>query len=165
MNEKGRPRTEWDERKGFVILLPAAQLGHASTAQAGFASDFLELFKERPVMKLAGKEVADEPEWADVEIDAPETRNVSVVKVRNVIQEEVDILPEVATIQRPEELIKKPPYRIIVRQEGRSRVVVEGSHGPSLGVLEAYLKKWCRGDAGRVDRVSCLHGSRLEMNC
>ena len=67
-----------------------------------------------------------------------------------------DFLPEVSTIQRPEELLKRPPYWMVVRQESRTRVTVNGSHAGSLGVLEAYLKRWCRGEVGLVDRVSFL---------
>jgi hypothetical protein len=32
------------------------------------------------------------------------------------------------------------------------RVVVNGSHGPSLVLLEGYLKRWCRGEVNRVNR-------------
>ncbi len=32
------------------------------------------------------------------------------------------------------------------------RVVVNGSHGPSLVLLEGYLKRWCRGEVNRANR-------------
>ena len=146
-----------------MILLPAAKPGQASTAQAGFASDLLGLFEAGKKPAFHSGDAADEPEWADVSMDSPDNRHVPIIKAQTSSQEEFDILPDVATIQRPEELTKKPPYWLIVRQEGKNRVVIEGSHGPSLVVLEAYMKKWCRGDAGRVDRVCSAIPQRL--NC
>jgi hypothetical protein len=99
--------------------------------------------------------VAEDPEWADVSMHSPIIPQVSERQLRTHSHEEVaDSLPDIATIERPEELIKKPPYWLIVRQERRNLILIEGSHGPSLSVLEAYLKKWCRGEVGRVDRVS-----------
>jgi hypothetical protein len=136
-----------------MVLLPAAKPGQASTAQAGFASDLRDLFDAGKKTAFHSGEAADEPEWADVSMDSPDNRHIPIIKAQTSSQEEFDILPDVATIQRPEELTKKPPYWLIVRQEGKSRVVIEGSHAPSLVVLEAYMKKWCRGDTGRVDRV------------
>lgn len=65
-----------------------------------------------------------------------------------------DFLPEIATLERPEELVQRAPYRLIVRQEGRARVVVEGSHMGTLKVLEGYLGRWVRGNVDFVNRVS-----------
>ena len=99
--------------------------------------------------------VVEDPEWADVSMHSPIIPQVPESQLRTYPHEEVaNSLPDIAIIERPEELIKKPPYWLIVRQEGRNLVLIEGSHGPSLTVLEAYLKKWCRGEGGRVDRVS-----------
>lgn len=69
---------------------------------------------------------------------------------------EDDFLPEIGVLERPEELTQRPPYRLVVRQEGRSRVVVEGSHMGSLRVLEGYLGRWVRHNVDFVDRVSRL---------
>ncbi len=64
-----------------------------------------------------------------------------------------DPLPEVSTIQRPEELTRKPPYWMVVSQERRQLVVVRCSHAPSLACLDEYLRRWCRGEVSRVNRV------------
>jgi hypothetical protein len=101
-------------------------------------------------------EEKDPDAWAHLSLDSPETHPIrtpaSTVARPNDVGE--DFLPEVSTIQRPEELLKRPPYWMVVRQESRTRVTVNGSHAGSLGVLEAYLKRWCRGEVGLVDRVS-----------
>jgi hypothetical protein len=65
-----------------------------------------------------------------------------------------DFLPEIGTLERPEELTQRPPYRLVVRQEGRQRVLVEASHMGTLKVLEGYLGRWVRGNVDYVNRVS-----------
>jgi hypothetical protein len=63
-----------------------------------------------------------------------------------------DFLPDIATLERPEELSQRAPYRLVVRQESRQRVVVEASHMGSLKVLEGYLGRWVRGNVDYVNR-------------
>jgi len=65
-------------------------------------------------------------------------------------------LPDISTIERPEELTRRPPYWLFIRRESKDRVVIEGSHGPTLELIEKYMKKWCRGNTQSVDRVSSL---------
>jgi hypothetical protein len=154
--------TAWQADKlVFVISLPKADPLPANTVLAGFSSDFLSLFTASPQAPTAiatAPEDADDPEaWADVSL--PEVHTIAPSRPAVDIGE--DALPDLATIPRPEELLKKPPYWLVVRQEGRVRVVVQGSHTPSLSCLEAYLKRWCRGDVGIVDRVSWRASPRL----
>lgn len=138
----------------FVISLPKADPLPANTLLAGFSSDFLTLFTTSP----RAPEDAEDPEaWADLSL--PEVHTIAPSRPAVDIGE--DVLPDLATIPRPEELLKKPPYWLVVRQEGRARVVIQGSHTPSLACLEAYLKRWCRGDVGIVDRVSWPPSPRL----
>ena len=65
-------------------------------------------------------------------------------------------LPEISTLERPEELMIRPPYRLLVRQESKMRIEVQGSHQGSLRVLEGYLRRWVRTSVDFVNRVSCL---------
>jgi len=106
---------------------------------------------------LSTQTVEEADDWADLDLGSPESHTVvpsrqkqEVTKVDSV----PDMIPELARIPRPEELTRRPPYWILVRQEGRQRVVVQGSHAPSLACLDEYLKRWCRGEVGRSDRVS-----------
>lgn len=151
-----RARTRFDQsRYRFDLTLPSSKPLTTSGLEAAFASDLLELFQVTTTKFPSPVAAADEPDWADVSIHSPTTELPSKTKLSTASHlEVVDSLPDIATIERPEELIKKPPYWLIVRQEGRNRVVIEASHGPSLSVLEGYLKKWCRGEVSRVDRVS-----------
>jgi hypothetical protein len=107
-------------------------------------------------------ESAEDPEdWADLDLGSPESHPIMTPSTKQAsgppgmsIQVGEDPMPEISTIPRPEELIRKPPYWMVVKQENRMRVVVHGSHGPSLILLDAYLKRWCRGEVTRSDRVS-----------
>lgn len=106
--------------------------------------------------KIQTAEEADD--WADLDLGSPESHTVVPSRHKQASSGRVDIepdpIPELATIPRPEELTRKPPYWIVVRQESRQRVVIQGSHAPSLACLDEYLKRWCRGEVGRSDRVS-----------
>ncbi|KAE9376474.1 hypothetical protein N431DRAFT_542103 [Stipitochalara longipes BDJ] len=160
-----RPVTAWRANKSiFVIALPKGKIPYESTVLAGFASDLLTLFTASPMMVAAGshdgagpsKQAAEEvDDWADLDLGSPESHTVvpSRHKQESAKMDSLpDVIPELARIPRPEELTRKPPYWILVRQEGRQRVVIQGSHAPSLACLDEYLKRWCRGEVGRSDR-------------
>jgi hypothetical protein len=164
--------TVWRANKSvFVIALPKGKIPYESTVLAGFASDLLALFTASPMMvatdsdntlgtKIQAAEEVDD--WADLDLGSPE--NHTVVPSRHKLASSgrvdteqdwiPDLIPDLATIPRPEELTRKPPYWIMVRQESRQIVVIQGSHAPSLACLDEYLKRWCRGEVDRSDRVS-----------
>jgi len=100
----------------------------------------------------------DDPDaWADLSLDSREIRALpAALGKANVEREEPESIPQISSVARPEELTNKPPYWMIIRQETKSIIVIQGSHGPSLGFLEGYLKKWCRGDVNRSSRVGGL---------
>jgi hypothetical protein len=160
------PTTAWFPNKlVFVIALPKGELPRGQTVLAGFSSDLLKLFTDSPPMGATPGdtlESAEDPEdWADLDLGSPESHPIMTPSSKQApgppglsIQVGEDPIPEISTIPRPEELIRKPPYWMVVRQENRMRVVVQGSHGPSLILLDAYLKRWCRGEVARSDRVS-----------
>ncbi|KFY93144.1 hypothetical protein V500_03889 [Pseudogymnoascus sp. VKM F-4518 (FW-2643)] len=152
-----RPSTAWlADKRVFVISLPKAEPPPAGTIHAGLSSDFLSLFTplsssspHAPVSAVA----SDDPEWADVSIE-PEIRTPAALPHQSIAAQESasDRLPDLALIPRPEELLKRAPYWLLVRQDVDDRVVIQGSHAPSLECMEAYLKRWCRGNPHRVDR-------------
>ncbi|PMD49004.1 hypothetical protein L207DRAFT_560531 [Hyaloscypha variabilis F] len=160
-----RPVTTWRANKSvFVIALPKGKIPYESTVLAGFTSDLLTLFTASPIMAAADSkeavgantQVADEADdWADLDLGSLESHTAvpSRPKQESIQVDSLpDVIPELARIPRPEELTRKPPYWILVRQEGRQRVVIQGSHAPSLACLDEYLKRWCRGEVGRSDR-------------
>jgi hypothetical protein len=146
-----RPKTTWDsKRNGFVIYVPKAPPNWtASSAQAGFVTDLMALF-EPPYQP--DKLMEDPDAWADLSLESP-----GIIPVPGSVRDAVqgsDSFPELASIARPEELTKRPPYWLIVRRESAMEMTIEASHGPSLELLEAYLKKWCRGNPNRSEHVS-----------
>ncbi|KAF8865681.1 hypothetical protein BDZ45DRAFT_418253 [Acephala macrosclerotiorum] len=155
-----RPTTAWRVNKSvFVIAFPKAEVTQQSTVLAGFTTDLLSLFTASPVMgatSLATKtsQVEDADDWADLDLGSfkavPISHTKPVVVGRD--DEGEDPIPEVSTLLRPEELTKRPPYWMVVKQEGPMRVVIETSHTPSLACLDAYLRRWCRGEVSRVNR-------------
>ncbi|KFY45265.1 hypothetical protein V494_01020 [Pseudogymnoascus sp. VKM F-4513 (FW-928)] len=150
-----RPSTAWLlDKQVFVISLPKAAPAPAGTTHAGLSSDFLSLFTPPPTVHAPVSTIAsDDPEWADVSIE-PETRTPGTLPRQSIAAQESvsDRLPDLALIPRPEELLRRPPYYILVRQDVENRVVIQGSHAPSLECMEAYLKRWCRGNPHRVNR-------------
>jgi hypothetical protein len=174
-----RPTTAWSTKKStFLLLIPKAEPSHASTILAGFASNLLELFTQSPsaspVLSSRAAAIAEDPDhdsWAHLSLDSPQSEPQFAPPRKPASSasplgpnSESDYLPEISAIQRPEEMTKKPPYWLIVRQEGKSRITVEASHGPSLIVLEGWLRKWCRGDTNRMNRVS-LCSSCSSLSC
>ena len=65
-------------------------------------------------------------------------------------------LPQINEIARPEDLMKRPPYFLSVRQTGSTRVVGEGSHHESLSLMMDYLQKWARPNPNYSNRVSFI---------
>ncbi|KUJ08126.1 uncharacterized protein LY89DRAFT_789357 [Mollisia scopiformis] len=155
-----RPTTAWRANKSvFVIALPKAKPAYLNTILAGFATDLMNLFTASPMISstnVATKAlpVLEDPEdWADLDAELDRNHQTSIHANSAARTQDVDEpMPEVSTLMRPEELTKRPPYLIVVKQEGPMKVVVHGSHTPSLACLEGYLKRWCRGEASRANR-------------
>ncbi|KAG6003939.1 hypothetical protein E4U21_001565 [Claviceps maximensis] len=59
-------------------------------------------------------------------------------------------LPNVNLLPRPEELLLHPPYHLLITQD--SSIQIQCNHGPSLGFLDEYLRKWCRTNSQRTNR-------------
>lgn len=132
---------------------------------AGFSTDFLNLFQASPILSAAKLSINDTPVledpdgWADLE---EESHSHGQAKLHLIVKEDVGgPIPEISTLPRPEELTKRPPYWLVVKQEGLGKVVVQGSHTASLTCLEEYLKRWRRGAADRANRVSTF----VEYQC
>ncbi|KAH7329918.1 hypothetical protein BKA65DRAFT_539169 [Rhexocercosporidium sp. MPI-PUGE-AT-0058] len=158
-----RPVTVWQKRKScFIVALPNGKLPQQHTALAGFSTDFINLLKDSPALQAStiprniSSLPTDTDDWADLDLGSPESQMGphSQIETRlNMIRDDrEDTMPDISNIQRPEDLTRRPPYWLVVRQEGRMNVTVQGSHAPSLACLDEYLRRWCRGDTSRVNR-------------
>lgn len=132
-------------------------------SSAEFSTDLLNLFNPSPMLQAShpttdpASASNDTEDWADLDLGSMESQITPQPRIETrlkaIPENGEDAMPEVSTIQRPEELTRRPPYWLIVRQEGSTRVTVHGSHAPSLACLDEYLRRWCRGDVSRVNRV------------
>jgi hypothetical protein len=68
-----------------------------------------------------------------------------------------DRLPAVGMIDRPEDFTLRPPYFLFVRSMGDRKLVVQGSHQPSLELLADYLKKWAKTNRQLHNQASAVH--------
>ncbi|CAK7217019.1 hypothetical protein SEUCBS140593_003063 [Sporothrix eucalyptigena] len=159
------PGTAWaEERTAFLLYLPGKRpVTVAGEFEAAYRGGLLNCFKEKP----APKDLAHRPagsaaaasggdDWADVEMDSA-TGKANVVD-RPVAQAapvassssseltlpKLEYLPSLDSLPRPDELFQRPPYHLIVADYGNKKIVVQGSHSPSLHLLGEYMKRWCR---------------------
>ncbi|KAH7403680.1 hypothetical protein BKA64DRAFT_458299 [Cadophora sp. MPI-SDFR-AT-0126] len=158
-----RPSTVWQKRKCcFIVTLPNGKLPQHHTAMAGFSTDLLNLFNASPTQQASSVPMnmsslhTDTEDWADLDLGSPESQIAPHAHIEtrlNMPRVDVgDKIPDMSTIQRPEDLTRRPPYWLVVRQEGKMSVIVQGSHAPSMACLDEYLRRWCRGDTSRVNR-------------
>jgi hypothetical protein len=64
-----------------------------------------------------------------------------------------DYMPDIKTLPKPDELLLKPPYYLVLYASRRDRVEVECSHSPTLMFLSEYLKKWVKANHQDPDKV------------
>ncbi|KAJ2901401.1 hypothetical protein MKZ38_001883 [Zalerion maritima] len=86
----------------------------------------------------------EEPEWTDVVASGAKkatagSRGRSAGAASAVA--DVEYLPNPGSMPSPEELLSKPPYHLLVREQG-GEVVVECSHSGTLKVLAEWFGKW-----------------------
>ncbi|KAF4635046.1 hypothetical protein G7Y89_g3042 [Cudoniella acicularis] len=116
-----RPITAWRANKSvFVIALPKSKPQESHTILSGFATDFLGLFTASPSLlpeePPQGTAAAEDPEdWAALDLDSPKVvpLNQKQQSLSAKVEERDEMLPVVSTLQRPEELLKRPPYWMV----------------------------------------------------
>jgi hypothetical protein len=130
----------------------------------GFSSDFLSCFEPEAAqpVPLAARPALPDDSWADIEVDSAsdkiETREekpFASSAAPTASKTVIDILPDISTLERPEYLMLKPPYHLIISHSTyQKEIIVQCSHPPSLKVIEGYLKRWTKRDNNTVNRVS-----------
>ncbi|CAK7237010.1 hypothetical protein SBRCBS47491_009831 [Sporothrix bragantina] len=158
------PGTAWtEERTAFMLYLPQKRaVTVPGEFEAAYRGGILNCFKEKPASNVglahrpAAPAASGGDDWADVEMDsATGTANIvepqaSVAAPATVSSSSSECLPKLAylpsldSLPRPDELFLRPPYHLIVADYGNKKIVVQGSHSPSLHLLGEYMKRWCR---------------------
>jgi hypothetical protein len=157
----GTPGTRWSERNEcFVINLPKSSAPSEASMFAAFHRELLGAFKGKDDTALPIRSSAPAEEtWADVDPSDLDTASIltPATTERFHAPASLDRLPDVRNIERPEILLQKPPYYMIIYYDARSKMVVHCSHQPSLDLIAEYFKKWTRKNHNLYTKVSTLH--------
>jgi hypothetical protein len=141
---------------------------------AGFHSELRSAFDDRPrTATLAERKVGStnvvEDAYTEVHVSYIDAASIltPATTERYVSRATVaDAIPSVDMIERPEELMKKPPYHLILTHNQYGKfITVQSSHQPSLELISDYLKKWTKRNHGQTTKVSFASTiSRLLLN-
>lgn len=144
-----RPQAKWDDqRAGFILAIPTTAIITPLECIPTLKEDLRTAFDlnsqtaQTPVTGAASAPVTALP------VTLPDH---SIQTTRQPIQ----YLPDVASLPRPDELLQRVPYYMIVRTMGE-RIDIECTHSPSLNVLAAYLQRWCRTNHNLSTKVCLL---------
>ncbi|TGJ80327.1 hypothetical protein E0Z10_g8447 [Xylaria hypoxylon] len=146
-----------NQRRGLIISLPKSVAPSKSYMLSFFTGNLLKIFDVKPKHATSSNnEPASVDDWADVTVDN-KTGNAAVIEIpqRHAIAQQppvFDMIPDIETIPRPDELLLKPPYHLIVRDFNSSSTEVQCSHSPTLQFLSDYLKKWARTNHNNTNR-------------
>lgn len=161
-NEKAS--TEWSEQRGgFLINLPKRQVTQPLEFLSLFKGQILSCFEQKDPTKtsLAHRSAAAGDDWADVEVDRA-TGGLAVVEKTTVVagNDKIAYLPDFNGLGRPDDLLLKPPYHLMVYSRSPTEIEVQCGHSPTLQLLSDYLKKWCRTNHNLSNRASLNSSSR-----
>ncbi len=125
-----------------------------------FRGSLLQCFDEKQ-RGVPHREAAAADDWADVEMDKT-TGKVDIIEKSAPaapagdikMPPKVEFLPSAESLPRPDELLSRPPYHLIVYDLGRQKIEIHCSHSRSLQLLSEYLKRWCRVNHNDTRNVS-----------
>ncbi|KAI0164570.1 hypothetical protein GGR57DRAFT_449775 [Xylariaceae sp. FL1272] len=138
-----------EARKSFLIGLPKHPVPTPSHMQSLFRGALLSCFDENTKISAISETPSSAvDDWSDVSVDT-RTGNAAVIDLPNrqaasQAIPEFDIMPDIDTLPRPDDLTMEPPYYLAVHDGGKSLVEVQCSHSPTLEFLSKYLQRFCR---------------------
>ncbi|KAI0597099.1 hypothetical protein F4775DRAFT_265945 [Biscogniauxia sp. FL1348] len=139
-----------EERTGFLLALPRGPIPTYMKMEALFKGALLSCFTEKTT-----RVVANADDWADISVDKtgkPDVVDAATTWSIKMPNQELDTLPHISLLPRPDDLLLNPPYHLVVYSRGQSSVEIQCSHSPTLQLLSEYLKKWCRTNSQNVQR-------------
>ncbi|KAK8053629.1 hypothetical protein PG996_012930 [Apiospora saccharicola] len=165
-------RLTWsNDRTGFVITLPRGQMPYLTELESVLRGQLPNCFKKdagtSQSATLASRPAAPADDWADVSLDAATGKAAVVETAREddrygntrsgpPAKAAYNVLPDCSTLARPDDLLLKPPYHLVVYDRGSTGIEVHCSHSPSLQLLNDYLKKWCRVNQQNHQKPPCV---------
>jgi hypothetical protein len=111
-------------------------------------------FSADSVPGAEGDSTNKDDEWANVD----ETGEAQSISIRSKeLDSSPDVLPSIETLARPDILFRSlTPYLLHVTLYGVNKLVVQGTHEPSLQLLSDYLQRWMKRDHRDIRKVSPL---------
>ena len=157
--------TSWSEARGaFVVEVSKDSSVHPTQLYPVFCDDLINAFKEKKAQTLPSHprtQAAAGDDWADVEVD--ESSGKPNVVDRPVGQPHaIESIPDAKLVPRPDDLLLRPPYHLIVYRHGHNHIEVQCSHSPSLQFLADYFKRWSRVNHQDTRSVSSLRSYTLQ---
>jgi hypothetical protein len=75
----------------------------------------------------------------------------------------VDVLPNIKELPRPEELLKSPPYHLIVHHTSYAKEIsIQCSHQPSLDLMAEYFKRWVKRNHNQTTKPPAAEITMME---
>jgi hypothetical protein len=158
------------EKQAFCILLPRGTFPAPTDMVSSFMAGLPETLKnEQPAASLAAATVPDAEEPSP-SVLAPEAHaappasnahSTSPAALPVAKRGGYTYMPDVKAMAKPDELLLKPPYYLVVYANNRESVEVECSHSPTLQMLAEYLKKWVKTNQGDRKKV-CPQSMELD---
>jgi hypothetical protein len=161
----GIPTCHWDDKNmAFEICLPKSVVPRSHTMIAAFHDDlrraFLPPVKE-PSLPVRGasrpKTHDDDDAFTDVgsEFGGSSVMTPSATTGHfSSHPPRLDTLPDVKTLERPEDLMKFPPYHMIVQHSSYGKsVTIQCSHQPSLDLISEYFTRWVKRNHNQTNKV------------
>ncbi|KAF2427368.1 hypothetical protein EJ08DRAFT_680968 [Tothia fuscella] len=152
--QDGRPSTVWVENhRCFEICFPKSDPPAQSTMIAGFHDDLRVAFEpvpQRASLPSRSNTNNNDKDELFTEIDQSDFDTASIMTPATTNRlashpARVESLPDINMIERPEALMKKPPYHLIVQHTSYSKEIsVQCSHQPSLELMSEYFKVWVK---------------------
>ncbi|GJC77715.1 hypothetical protein ColLi_00553 [Colletotrichum liriopes] len=147
--------TAWsDDRGGFLIALPRHQRIMPVNLQPLFQAELKDCFAEhKQLPPYSASPTADG--WAEVDMDARMGRlsvsgpnggghrrgpSVSSTSTHPL----PDFMPRADALPRPDDLLLKPPYHLMIYSRGAHEIEIQCSHSATLKFLADYFKRWRR---------------------
>ncbi|KAK2058001.1 hypothetical protein LY76DRAFT_573440 [Colletotrichum caudatum] len=149
--------TSWsDDRGGFLVSLPRRQRITPANLQPLFQAELKDCFADH--RQLPPYSASPNPDdWDEVDgVDARlgrlsvagpypavlHRRGPSVSSTAT--QPPADFMPRADALPRPDDLLLKPPYHLMIYSRGAHEIEVQCSHSPTLKFLADYFKRWRR---------------------
>ena len=122
---------------------------------SGFETDLEHFFSDSLVPATEGESSNKDDEWANVD-EMGEAQSIGIRSKE--VESEPDALPAVESLSRPDILFRSlTPYLLNVTLYSTNKLVVQGTHEPSLQLLSGYLQRWMKRDHRDVRKVSSTH--------